>query len=1257
MSSSPATIPGQIGRYGTISLLKRHRASSSSNNDSAGDVLTAFGIDTPNLTFGRDPSCGVRLYYADVGLVHCRITFEERKAFLGVLGDSGVRVDGCAVFPEGEERTVPLSNGSEFEIHGKRFRFSYPPKEMREALYASPVPRRAPRLSLIQSMQVFHPRPSPDPRENLRILKSPMKNAFKGTGGRGLSTPLRTALFAKYQYHSPAKAAVLVPQEEDEEVEEEDNIVLVDGNHPRVVEDDKDLVILEDVDVMPQQQPQPQPHVVVPSQPLLVAPQPQRQSQQAPRTPSKPRSQSLHRAVLIRSAQRAVLKAERDEREKEEEEMEEMEVLDAVAGLEQDDDQREDDRENGYEQEDEDVEMEDIQVPLAPASDSEEENEEERESRKQKRQQQKQKLGWRKSLERLWPFRSSSPSKEEEEEEEKEEEEAFASDEDDNRHENEGAHRTPQDSSSPVDDDDDEEEEEEEHPAPLPQQTPARPSRPLGAFMTPQLQSKPFPSSASDPTLTRTAARPQQPPLHAQRFSLGGLGPQRVPRAPEQVWKVRDIVVPPPTPGSGAIVGGNVKVGMGMTPSPRKKAIPVQGGIGEEERKAIQERRRSALRDAGGVGFVPGMGTGFGSPIKPLGWSPLKPSTSSSSNASTSVSSSSLSSSLFKTPGKGEKASGGEGGGEGGDEDSEDTRSLLEKMKETVEGMKRRRSMATPVTPMRTPPTSGGRSPSKSSTTATGVHAEKEQEKEEESFSLLRPGVLDSLRAGEDERVMDVDEPAPSVSEVEPPAPAVGEVQLGEQEGGEEELVMSRSRSKPSSNTQAQAQAQPSLKPPESALRAGRSCSRSPAVMDVDPVVEEPSARVEEEQEQEQEEAAVEIITKLRSRSKPKTPVRRTGRSASVLEDEEDVPAAEEQENVTKKPRLKSKLRTPARRSARAPVEVEEDELAMDVEAVPPQDEVQAEEEEEQQKARSKSKPKLKTPARRAARPQPEELDVLPPAPVPAPAAPKVCVRKAAAPTTTSEKDDEEEEAVVEAKAPIKRGRKPAVAAPAAAATRRIRKATVEPEEPIVAPAPVVKRGRKPAAAVSALKEDNNVDDAEAGAPAPLPAKRGVRRAASATAVEEPAVRRGRALKAGTTIPIPKARGAVENTTAEELEAEVEVEEKKPVAAIKGRKRAATMKQEASIVTAAPAKTPAVKAPARARKTPATAPAAVPVQVQEVDKENTHGKVRVSRTAGRTGKVKKEVEEDAQAVDDEEAVKEEVPRGRVMRAARTRTRT
>ncbi|KAK7453178.1 hypothetical protein VKT23_011860 [Stygiomarasmius scandens] len=107
-------------------------------------AAVAFGIDHDVLTFGETEI----------------ITFEERKAFLVVLGAAGLTVDGCQVFPND---TIPLTNNTEFEIHGKRFKFTYPPKELRAKLYASPAKpnNRALRLSMINSAQVFSPRPLP----------------------------------------------------------------------------------------------------------------------------------------------------------------------------------------------------------------------------------------------------------------------------------------------------------------------------------------------------------------------------------------------------------------------------------------------------------------------------------------------------------------------------------------------------------------------------------------------------------------------------------------------------------------------------------------------------------------------------------------------------------------------------------------------------------------------------------------------------------------------------------------------------------------------------------------------------------------------------------------------------------------------------------------------------------------------------------------------------------------------------------------
>ncbi|KAH6903308.1 hypothetical protein BKA70DRAFT_1566915 [Coprinopsis sp. MPI-PUGE-AT-0042] len=591
MSIMDTTGFSQVGKFGTLSLMKK--------NEEA--VITSFGIDTEELTFGRDPACSVRLYYPDVSLVHCKIVFEERKAFLAILGDGGLVVDGCEVYPNtgsnGAPTMVPLTNNSEIVIRQKRFRFTYPPKDMRATLFNTPSPsrNRKLRLSMIHSAQVFTPRPSNDPRENLRVLQSPMKNQFK--------SPMKPSLLSR------------APQIADDE-EEEEEIVLVDGNHPRVVEEDRDLVILEDV----------------PTQIPLARPTPN----YPPKTPPRRKSRiTLHRAVLIRSAQRAVIRAEEEE--------EEQEVLESVVAEDEDDQDNFDDEfdEDGDADaamdEDEDVEMEDV------VSEPEQESE-------------SSKPGWRKSLGRIWPFTGGAETKDGEEQE---------NDDDDEMEEGEQEERqAPAHQNSDSDEyDDDDSENFDAGPAPLPAmplQTPAR--RPLGSFLTPQI---------------KQGDRPSPSPFGG-RLSLGG-GPRR--ELVEQPWRVKDLVVAQEPESSK------------QAPEPQAPIpdTPRRAAITEEERSAIRERRRSAVRQPDNFfpGGVPGL-----SPKKPtMPVSPIKPSIP-------------LNPSPIKgTPSRRTSA----------DDELLDTRSLLEKMKETVETMKRRKSVAptagmdaTPQQPLPTTPKASG---------------------------------------------------------------------------------------------------------------------------------------------------------------------------------------------------------------------------------------------------------------------------------------------------------------------------------------------------------------------------------------------------------------------------------------------------------------------------------------------------------------------------------------------------------------------
>jgi len=106
---------------------------------------------------------------------------------------------------------------------------------------------------MIQSAQVFSPRPSADPAVNLKVLQTPLnlrarersRSPVKGEKG-SLMDRLR-------------EAAGDVQGGGDGEEPETEEVVLVDGNHPRVVQEEKDLVILEDVPYSPPPSPPPPP--------------------------------------------------------------------------------------------------------------------------------------------------------------------------------------------------------------------------------------------------------------------------------------------------------------------------------------------------------------------------------------------------------------------------------------------------------------------------------------------------------------------------------------------------------------------------------------------------------------------------------------------------------------------------------------------------------------------------------------------------------------------------------------------------------------------------------------------------------------------------------------------------------------------------------------------------------------------------------------------------------------------------------------
>lgn len=247
---------------------------------------------------------------------------------------------------------------------------------------------------MIQSAQVFTPRPSQDPRENLRILKTPIKTPF--------SSQAKTPHFGgrRRRESSPLKRGTYLPPQPEEDSDSDDepeaDIVLVETNHPKVVEEDRDLVILEHVNVaVPHPEPKPQD-----TKPAVQFPIPQTAQPSVVQTPQRRRRvggrASLHRAVLIRSAQRAVSGMRGEMEEEEEEDGEEEEVEETIQALEEVEEG--DDEEEGY---DDDGQEED----------GREEEQEEEEEKEEETQRSTPLSGWRKSLGFVtgWALRSPAP--------------------------------------------------------------------------------------------------------------------------------------------------------------------------------------------------------------------------------------------------------------------------------------------------------------------------------------------------------------------------------------------------------------------------------------------------------------------------------------------------------------------------------------------------------------------------------------------------------------------------------------------------------------------------------------------------------------------------------------------------------------------------------------------------------------------------------------------------------------------------------
>ncbi|TFY56053.1 hypothetical protein EVJ58_g7870 [Rhodofomes roseus] len=646
-----------FGRYGTLYLLKRHEPDA---------IVAPYPIDEPEVTLGRDTSCSIRLYYAEVSAVHCKVVFnDEGKAFVVVLGTNGLLIDDCPVYPSptgGAPATVPLPNNSILEVHKKRFRFTYPPKHLRNAFAAiPPTPiaspgsrRRALRMSMITSAKVFSPRPFEDPRRNLEVLQSPLKAVFKPE-----SDDEDDAGDEDDEGDKP------VEENQNDGVNAED-IVLVESDHPRVMESEKDLIILD--------------HVTVTEPPPSAVPSPYRSSSyaspvrigtgrhRAPPARRMPRA-SLHRAVLIRSAQKAAMRHEMQR----EEELDAEEVESIMGDDEEGNDvQMMEDVEEEYEEGEMQVKEEEEQQRRTPMS------------------------GWRKSLEAVkgglgWAFRAASVEAEARSAEDTPHEQTQpAEDVEDDAYEQDMQDEQVEEQYPQHDYENDNEEQDymetddmqnteniypnlqdefQEQPeaGPSTPEPSVAPLRPLGRFMTPQTSVFPRPSAQGRYSIGG-------PTTHNLGGSVSGTGagPRRV-RLVEP-WKVSDIVVP--------AVEEEVKKeeeimkqerAQSLAPVSTLAGTPRRDRVSEEEKRTIRERRKSALSTPDNFfnGQAPGFRRASAAPSAPL--PALFPSAQSTSPKKEHAAS-------LKT----------EDGTDIGSE--EDAGVLLARMRQMVEGVKRRQS-------------------------------------------------------------------------------------------------------------------------------------------------------------------------------------------------------------------------------------------------------------------------------------------------------------------------------------------------------------------------------------------------------------------------------------------------------------------------------------------------------------------------------------------------------------------------------------
>ena len=199
------------------------------------------------------------------------------------------------------------------------------------------------------------------------------------------------------------------------------------------------------------------------------------------------------------------------------------------------------------------------------------------------------------------------------------------------------------------------------------------------------------------------------------RYSLGGGEAKRV--VIQQPWKVRDLVLPPAEPftesrplmpidppASAALSGthpsSNHQISTPMKPSATTPGTPSHVrppvSVSEEERKNIRERRRSAVKVLSDNSFWAGGAPGMSPAKSTTASSNLSGSHSPKKSLGSAVSSLLVQKPEFRSPTKGRPltyAITEDDENKNNVDDDLDTHGLLEKMKETVSDMKRRRSV------------------------------------------------------------------------------------------------------------------------------------------------------------------------------------------------------------------------------------------------------------------------------------------------------------------------------------------------------------------------------------------------------------------------------------------------------------------------------------------------------------------------------------------------------------------------------------